>query len=97
MTFDSRANDPDAPEVLTFVLTDTEAIAVVAALKGCGIHASTTGGYTAGFRAQAPGQLQVIVRRHELQLARQVLADIKEDAAEIDWSQVDVGEPEENI
>jgi hypothetical protein len=89
-------DDFNSPEIVISVPTDIEAAAIVAALEAHGVHASTTGGYTAGFRAEAPGQVQVIVRRHQLQRAREVLADVREEATEIDWSQVDVGEPEDH-
>lgn len=89
------SDDPNAPEVLASVPNDIEAAAIVAALEAEGIGASATGGYTAGFRAEAPGDVNVIVRRHELQRAKQVLAEIEGASDDIDWSQVDVGEPED--
>ena len=87
--------DPNNPEVLTSVRTDVEAAAIVSALTACGIEASTTGGYTAGFRAEAPGCVNVIVKYADLHRARNALAEIEQDQADVDWSQVDVGEPEE--
>ena len=87
--------DPNNPEVLTSVRTDVEAAAIVGALAALGIEASTTGGYTAGFRAEAPGFVNVIVKYADLHRARNALAEIKRDQTDVDWSQVDVGEPEE--
>lgn len=87
------SDDPNAPEILKSVPNDIEAAAIVAALDAEGIRASTTGGYTAGFRAEAPGDVNLIVRHHELEHAKQVLAEVEKEA--IDWSRVDVGEPEE--
>ena len=87
--------DPNNPEVLTSVGTDIEAAAIVGALAARGIEAATTGGYTAGFRAEAPGQVHVIVKREDLERARQALAEIEREQPEVDWSQIDVGEPDE--
>ncbi len=87
--------DPNNPEILVRVPGDLEAAAIVNALATFGIEASTTGGYTAGFRAEAPGQVNVIVRHKDLQHAKQALAEFKQGETEVDWSQVDVGEPDE--
>ena len=86
--------DPNNPEVLAFVRTDVEAAAIVGALAVRGIGASTTGGYTAVFRAEAPGCINVIVKYEDLDRARHALADIEQDQLDVDWSQVDVGEPD---
>ena len=88
--------DPKNPEMLTSVPSDIEAAAIVAALAAHGVQASTTGSYTAGFRAEAPGSVNVIVRREDLDRARRVLAELNEGRTDVDWSQVDVGEPDEN-
>lgn len=88
--------DPNNPEVLVSVPSDVEAAAIVAALAERGVQASTTGGYTAGFRAEMPGQVSVVVRYADLDQAQLTLAEIKRDQAEIDWSQVDVGKPEDS-
>jgi hypothetical protein len=87
--------DPENPEVLTRVPSDVEAAAIVTALAARGIKASTTGGFTAGFRAEAPGDVSVIVRHEDLDRAKQVLAGFERDQGAVDWSQVDVGEPDE--
>ncbi len=87
--------DPNNPEVLTSVRTDVEASAIVAALASRGIEASTTGVYTAGFRAEAPGNVNVIVKYGDLDRARHALTEIEHDQPNVNWSQVDVGEPEE--
>ena len=88
--------DPNNPEVLTSVPSDLEAAAIVAALAARGVEASTTGGYTAGFRAEAPGNVNVIVRQEDLHRARQALAENEWEQTDVDWSQVDVGEPDES-
>ena len=65
------------------------------ALAARDIKASTAGGYTAGFRAEAPADVSVIVRHKDLNHAKQALAEIEQDQNDVDWSQVDVGEPDE--
>ncbi len=86
--------DPNSPEVLTRVPSDLEAAAIVTALAARGIDASTTGSFTSGFRAEAPGNVQVVVRRQDLDRAKQMLTEIEKDQTSVDWSQVDVGDPE---
>lgn len=87
--------NPDRLEVLKSYANEMEAAPIVAALEAAGIQAKTMGGFTAGFRAEAPGDVQVIVRSEDLQRAKELLAEIEKDQTEIDWSQVDVGEPED--
>ena len=65
------------------------------ALAGYDIEAFATGGATAGFKAEAPGSVQVLVRRADLERAERALAEIEKDEGEIDWSKIDVGEPED--
>jgi len=86
--------DPHRPERLTRVTTEAEAAGIVTALAAHGIQATATGGFTAGFRAEAPGYVNVLVRHEDLSAAKQVLADLKDIGSDIDWSQVDVGQPE---
>lgn len=88
-------DDPHSPTVVASVPSDVEAGTLVSVLDSHGIEARATGGFTAGFRAEAPGTVQVIVRREDEPQARAVLAEIQQQKAQIDWSQVDVGDPEE--
>jgi hypothetical protein len=87
--------DPHGPEVLTRVSSEIAAAAIVTALAARDIKASTAGCFTAGFRAEAPGDVSVIVRHKDLNHAKQALAEIEQDQNDVDWSQVDVGEPDE--
>lgn len=89
------SSDPNAPTVLISFPSELEATAVVAALASSEIEATTTGSYTAGFLAEAPGQVSVVVRSSDLAAAQQVLDKAELGQSEVDWSQVDVGEPEE--
>jgi hypothetical protein len=72
-----------------------EAGIVVAALEENGIRAIATGAATAGFRAEAPGWVHVLVADEDLPRAVTLLDEFDRAPAEIDWSQVDVGQPEE--
>jgi hypothetical protein len=83
--------DPARPVVLATVSTEVEAAAITTLLSANGIRAFVTGGHTAGFRAEAPGAVQVIVRQQDLDDARRVL-ESSGDQESIDWSNVDVGD-----
>jgi len=78
---------------LTTVPGEYEATAIVSALEAEGIKAQTVGGFTAGFRAEAPGGVSVVVLEDDLPRAKQIFADLKAHGAGIDWSQVDVDDP----
>jgi hypothetical protein len=84
--------DPNSPEVLVAVPNDIQAAAIVNALADRGIQATVTGSYTSGFRAEAPGWISIVVRRMDLDLARQTLAELKPGASDVDWSKIDVDE-----
>ncbi|MBN1854929.1 MAG: hypothetical protein JW829_19500 [Pirellulales bacterium] len=71
------ATDPNNPEILISVPNEIEAAAIVTVLSGQGVQATTTGSYTAGFRAEAPGSVHVIVRHQDLDRAWQILAEIE--------------------
>jgi hypothetical protein len=72
-----------------------EAGIIVAALEQEGIKATTAGEATAGFRAEAPGWVQVLVAEADLRRAQAILEDVRHNHSdEVDWSTVDVGEPE---
>ncbi len=88
-------SDPEAPVALTAVATEVEAGAIVTALGAYGIYAQTTGGFTAGFRAEAPGVVRIWVRQQDLEQARAALGEIEAGADSIDWEHIDVGQPEE--
>jgi hypothetical protein len=80
---------------LTTVPGEYEASAIVSALETEGIRARTVGGFTAGFRAEAPGGVSVVVLEEDLARAKQILADLRAHGAGIDWSKVDVEDPDE--
>jgi hypothetical protein len=87
-------NDPASPCTLLSVRNEIEAASILTALAEYDIEASTVGGFTSGFKAEAPGSVQVLVRRADLDRANRALAEILQDKGNIDWSSIDVGEPE---
>lgn len=87
---------PEPTELLTSRPTEMEASIIVAALEEEGIRARMSGQFTAGFRAEAPGWVQIMVADEDLPRAQEILQRVKSEISDIDWSQVDVGEPEED-
>jgi hypothetical protein len=87
--------DAEDLKTLTTVTNEFEASAIVSALEAEGIRATAVGGYTAGFRAEVPGGVSVIVGEADLERAKKVLEELRRHGAEVDWSQVDVDEPED--
>ena len=67
---------------------------IVGVLADAGIKATLTGVFTAGFKTEAPGLVSVVVSEKDLAKAEKILKSIDLEAP-VDWSQVDVGEPEE--
>ena len=87
--------DPNNPEILASFATEIEAAAVVNAIRESGIEVLTTGSFTAGFRAEAPGAVHVVVRNEDLDRAKKLLATIGQYKSEVDWSNIDVGDAED--
>lgn len=89
------AQDADNLARLTSVRTEMEAGVIVSNLEERGIQATMSGIHTANFRAEAPGWVEVLVAENALPQAKEVLEEARSQHDDIDWSQVDVGEPEE--
>lgn len=89
-----NTNDADNDSIVTlaFFPSEIEATMVADALKREGIQAEAAGFLTAGFRAEAPGKVKVLVHANDLPQAKQLLDHYTQSRAEIDWSQVDLGE-----
>lgn len=84
----------DYLEPLTSTPGEPQAAMIIAALNDQGIEAVAEGGLTAGFRAEAVGEVKVMVWHNDLEHARQALADYCDAAQDIDWGDVDLGEAE---
>jgi len=78
------ADDPNQPVILTTRRTEAQAALIVAALKDKGIEAQATGGFTSGFRAEAPGDVRILVRQSDLEKARAALRDIEAEPEHTD-------------
>jgi len=84
------------PVRLCQVATEAEAQLIVSMLDEAGICARALGGYISGFRAEVPGMVAVLVDQHDYDWARQIYAKQQQQAQQIDWSRIDVGEPLED-
>ena len=69
--------DPNNPERVASVRTEMEANLIAGMLEEQGIEASVTGGFTSGFKAEAPGDVHVSVRNSDLARARGLLEEIR--------------------
>lgn len=85
----------EEPVILVDLNSETEAAMIVAALAEEGIEAFKAGGPVSDFKVGVPGHVQVLVRPEDLGRAREAFAHLKDEQGEIDWSQVDVGQAEE--
>ncbi len=74
------SDDPNRVVVLTAAPTEAQGAMIVAALEAQGVQAQTTGALTSGFRAEAPGVVQVIVRYADLEQAQSVLRAIEKES-----------------
>ena len=88
------SNDLNSPTELCREADEYSAAAIITALAERGIHAIAVGGFTAGFIAEAPGDVAVMVAKADHDHAVKALDEIRRLDGKIDWSQVDVGDPE---
>lgn len=79
---------------VTTAADEMEAGVIVAALEEHGIKATMTGAATADFRVGVPGEVQILVAQADFERAQEVLEEVDEEQQDVDWSQVDVGQPE---
>ena len=71
------SEDADEYVKLTRVIAETQAALIVAALIDRGIQTRQVGGLISGFRAEAPGGVDIFVRRGDLERARTALGEIE--------------------
>ena len=88
-----NSNVGETPVAIYSAAHEAEAAIVANALSNAGIESTTHGDFSAGFRAEAPGEVRILIHKNDVAAAKAVLEDIKTDE-EIDWDNVDVGEPE---
>ena len=73
---------------------EPQAAIIVNVLKEQGVKAVAEGGLTSGFRAETYGEVRVMVFENELDRARRLLKQYRDEVKDIDWDQVDLGEIE---
>lgn len=79
----ANQNSDDQPHLDGRLVTVAErpdemsASILVAILQDAGIKAIATGGFTAGFRAEAPGMVTVKTFERDAEAAAQVLSEVK--------------------
>jgi type III secretory pathway lipoprotein EscJ len=88
------SDKPEHTAHLTSTPTESEAAIVIAALEENGIRA-TADEYTSGLRAGAWNWVDILVAEDDLARAKEVLEQVQRENSHINWSQVDVGEKED--
>ena len=88
-------DDGSHPETLVSLATDAEAASIVTALAERGIEASAFEGTAFAGTIGLDGAVQVVVKRADLERARQALAELRQELTNLDWSEIDVGQTEE--
>jgi len=90
-------NDPDMLVDLMAVSSDFEGEVIVQSLEAEGIPAwvFSAVGRTLGPLVGATMPIRVQVRRCDVELAREALKRDREESVDLDWDQVDLGDPEE--
>ncbi len=75
----SATDNLDDAKLITVAERSSEVAAsvLVSVLQDAGIRAVATGGFTAGFRTEAPGWVQVQTLERDAQRAREIIAEIK--------------------
>jgi hypothetical protein len=91
------ASESEELKTLIAVRSEIEAAAIVGALAEEGIRAESVGVFTAGFKAEAPGSVSVIVAESDLTRAQALLVELKRLAKDMDWSKVDVNRTDDSV
>jgi hypothetical protein len=86
-----QSGDPNQPVVLTEAGSSFQAETVAAALQARGIPAKVVDHSTADTLSQYVVRPKVMVRRVDVEQARETLKTIRSEAGAIDWDEVDVG------
>ncbi len=89
-------NEPYSGDLVELASYDTEfeAETVVQALRAQGLAAVSGGGTLAGqWVAVGKVYVQVMVRRADLERARLALRAVRAESVDLDWQDVDVGDP----
>ncbi|MEM8494782.1 MAG: hypothetical protein AAF663_05295 [Planctomycetota bacterium] len=87
--------DSSDPATLCILNSEVQAAMLVAELNVADIFAVSSGGLTAGFRAEAPGRVKVLVPAERYDEAKALYAEWIAGVEDIDWDDVDLGEFED--
>src|ERR1044071_7665706 len=89
------SDDPDILVDLTTARTEFEAQEIANVLQEHGVPAKVfaMAANTLSWEIAAGQPIRVAVRRRDLEMARAILNEIPKEAKQIDWSQVDTGDP----
>ena len=68
---------PDRPIILAEFPAEAVAALFIARLREHDVEAVMTGGATAGFRAEAPGMVRVLVHEKDIDTARRLLEEFR--------------------
>ena len=79
---------------LTSTVTSVEAAAIIAALDRAGIRAVMGNMHSAAMIPEAM-EVEVLVAQHDMPRATTLLQLLEEHGEQVDWSKVDVGQPED--
>ena len=85
---------PEHTSLLTSTPTETEAAIVLAALDQNGIRASSDA-VSSNLQAGPWNWVEIRVAEDDLPRAKELLEKVQRENAHIDWSQIDIGEPED--
>lgn len=80
--------------VLMTVPREVEAQLIVDALAEKGVEAHQAGGAISSFKVGIPGDVVIYVKPEDQAQAVQALAEIRDEADHIDWSQIKFDQPE---
>ncbi len=94
-----KSPDPDGPVVLGTYANEIKAGLIRAILGEAGIETRVrTDDAMLGIWGASLGNTKtVMVNPQDLAMAREVLERVREESIDIDWSEVDVGDPEDSI
>jgi len=87
-------SEPDDLVRVTSAHSVMEAAPIVAALERAGIKAATGNAASATAIPDAMGEVEILVANRDAPRASTLLELIEEHGVEVDWSKVDVGDPE---
>ena len=87
-------NEDASPRLLATAPTEFEAKLIAVQLSDQGIRVETAGAMISGFKAEVPAGVSILVPQAQLDKAKKLLERFRAERSQVDWSQIDVGEPE---